>query len=120
MVAKIQYDILLHLAERIVTELYNAACKDPKIMVCDWRAYAILESYRQYAYLIDDVEVPSIESCFNGSETFPELETNKLWEQLTTWHRTHLRAYYEGDNNASYERYLNLPMLKLDSYTLRL
>lgn len=120
MVQIYHYDILLAIAERIVSELYAVAKDDCYCMVCDWRAYAVLEAYKQYAYLIEDIAIPSIEQCFDGAATPCELAENADWKALSEMHLIHWGQYLSADDEAVYGDYLNQTTLRLEHYTLAL
>lgn len=120
MVQIFHYDILVAIAERIVAELYAVARKDSRIMVCDWRAYAVLEAYRQYADLIDAIDIPSIEQCFSGVATPTGLADDENWKALSEMHLIHWLRYQEQDGETIYADYLNQSVLDLEHYTLSL
>lgn len=120
MAHNIDYDILVAIAERITEELYSVVVNNPEIMVCDWRAYAILESYRQYANLIEPIAIPDIEECFCGDMTPAELYLNDTWNALSELHDFHWLHSRNNDFAAIYERHLNCTKLILEHYILTL
>lgn len=120
MVQNIHYDVLIAIAERITDELYDVVVHQPELMVCDWRAYAILEAYRQYADLIEPITIPDIEDCFSGTATPRELNLYDKWQILTELHKFHWRRSQNCKYASIYESLLNYSILKLEHYTLAL
>lgn len=120
MVQNIHYDILIAIAERITDELYDVVVHRPELMVCDWRAYAILEAYRQYADLMEHIRIPDIEECFSGRVTPGELNLNGKWRILTELHEFHWRRSRNSKYAPIYEELLNCPILELEHYILTL
>ncbi len=118
MVQNIHYDILVAIAERITDELYDVVIHRPEMMVCDWRAYAILEAYRQYADIIDPIPIPDIDECFSGDATPGELYLNSKWVALTELHEYHWERSREENLQSVYDAFLNIPTLVLEHYTL--
>jgi hypothetical protein len=114
------YEILVAIAERIVSELFAKAKRDPQIMVCDWRAYAIRQAFREYSNLIDQINVPEIEECFSGSVFIPELLLMEEWKALSVWHEIHSDRYHNGYGEHTYGHYLDMETLKLEHYVLTL
>ena len=120
MVQNIHYDILCGIAEGILDELYDVVVQRPEMMVCDWRAYAILEAYRQYADLLEPIQIPDIEECFSGSATPAQLYLNDTWCVLSELHEIHWRRSRCKDFAPIYESYLNCSRLVLEHYILTL
>lgn len=118
MVQRIHYNILSAIAEDVLDELYSEVKDFPEMMVCDWRAYAILEAYRQYSYLFDGTVIPPIEDCFSGVAIPPEVRLSKTWVALTVMHNFHWRRYEEGADACIYDSLLNLDCLTLTTYKL--
>lgn len=116
----IHYDILCGIAERILDELYDVIVHRPEMMVCDWRAYAILEAYRQYADLMEPIPIPNIEECFSGIATPAELYLNDTWNALTELHEIHWHRSRCKDFAPIYKSHLDCTRLVLEHYVLTL
>lgn len=120
MVQTINYEILALLATRIIDELYDAVKEHQELMVCDWRAYAILEAYRQYDVIIDCINVPTIEECFDGSVTPKQVSNTEKWKALAEMHKFHWQRSQSAIFASEYETLLNKTTLALEHYTLSL
>jgi len=120
MVQTINYEILALLATRIIDELYDAVKEHQELMVCDWRAYAILEAYRQYDVIIDSVNIPTIEECFAGAVTPKQGSKTKNWKALAEMHEFHWHRSQSAIFASEYETLLNKTTLALKHYTLSL
>ena len=120
MVQTINYEILALLATRIIDELYDAVKEHQELMVCDWRAYAILEAYRQYDVIIDSISIPTIEECFDGAVTPKQVSKTKKWKALTEMHEFHWQRSLSAVFACEYEALLNKTTLALEHYTLSL
>lgn len=120
MVQSINYDILSAIAKDVLNELDSEVQKFPEMMVCDWRAYAVLESYRQYSYLFGDTVIPPIEDCFSGEAVPHAVRTSKVWRELAKLHEFHWSRYSDREDPDIYEALLNMENLPLKSYMLRL
>ena len=120
MVQTINYEILALLATRIIDELYDAVKEHQELMVCDWRAYAILEAYRQYDVIIDSINIPSIEECFAGIVTPKQVRETKNWKALAEMHEFHWQRSQSAIFASGYETLLNKTTLTLEHYTLSL
>lgn len=118
MVQNIHYDILSAIAENVLDELYSEIQNFPEMMVCDWRAYAILEAYRQYSYLFDATIIPPIDECFSGEAVPPKVRLSNVWSALTELHELHWQRYMDGEDPDIYDALLNLDSLPLANYTL--
>lgn len=114
----IHYDILKAMAFRILDELYIVVKEENRLMVCDWRAYAILETYRQYNEIIDDINIPDIDDCFSGVATPEMVKDCKQWEILTKLHNHHWYRSQDFRYSEEYERFLNIDKLILEHYIL--
>ncbi len=120
MVQSINYEILALLATRIIDELYDAVKEHQELMVCDWRAYAILEAYRQYDVIIDSINIPTIEECFAGAVTPMQVSKTKNWKALSEMHEFHWHRCQSANFASEYEALLNKTTLALEHYTLSL
>lgn len=120
MVQTINYEILALLATRIIDELYDAVKEHQELMVCDWRAYAILEAYRQYDAIIDSINIPTIEECFDGTVTPKQVSKTKNWKALSKMHEYHWERSQSANFASEYEALLKKTMLTLEHYTLSL
>lgn len=114
----IHYDILGFFAEDIVAELYAKVQQDARLMVCDWRAYAILEAYKRYSVMMGISYVPDIEQCFSGEVTPTALKESAIWNSLGELHELHWGRYNEVGGSREYSRYLNITKLCLEHYIL--
>ena len=120
MVQTINYEILALLATRIIDELYDAVKEHQELMVCDWRAYAILEAYRQYDDIIDSINIPTIEECFAGVVAPTQVSKTKNWKALAEMHEIHWQRSQTDAFSDEYEALLNKTTLTLEHYTLSL
>ena len=120
MVQTINYEILALLATRIIDELYDAVKEHQELMVCDWRAYAVLEAYRQYDVIIDSINIPTIEECFDGTVTPKQVSKPEKWKALTEMHEFHWQRSQSTAFANEYEVLLNKTSLALEHYTLSL
>ncbi len=120
MVQTINYEILALLATRIIDKLYDAVKEHQKLMVCDWRAFAVLEAYRQYDVIIDNINIPTIEECFDGAATPAQVSKTKNWETLGEMHEFHWHRSQSAIFASEYETFLNKTTLTLEHYTLSL
>lgn len=112
--------MLAFVAQDIIRELYDAARKDPKIMVCDWRAYAVLRAYRECAVSFGIfLAEQSIEELFSMRGIPVEVSANYLWTRLGEWHTLHHLEYLRLGERV-YGAYLDADKLRLPSYTLGL
>lgn len=116
----IHYDILSFIGGEIVAELYATAKKDNRIMVCDWRAYAIHEAYRLYGLLMGTFFIPEIDDCFNGSAVPEEIKSSEKWKELGELHNYHWDRYNTDIGEYEYSDYLNQSVLVLDHFRLSL
>lgn len=116
----IHYDILSFIGGEIVAELYATVKKDNRIMVCDWRAYAIYEAYRLYGMLMGTFFVPEIDDCFNGSVVPEEIKSSNQWKNLGKLHDYHWNRYNSGISEQEYSPYLNQSVLTLEHFRLSL
>lgn len=120
MVQTINYEILALLATRIIDELYDVVKEHQELMVCDWSAYAILEAYRQYDVIIDSINIPAIEKCFDGTATPKQVSKTEKWKGLTEMHEFHWQRSQSAVFASEYEALLNKTTLALEHYTLSL
>jgi hypothetical protein len=118
MVHKIHYDILDALTLRILDELCSLVRENSKLMVCDWRAYAVLEAYRQYNHIIDQIAIPTIDECFSGSATTTGIANTEQWKYLTKMHDFHWHRSQDVNHSSEYEELFNICSLRLHNYVL--
>ena len=117
---KIETSLLNWVANEVCEELYSVARKDPKIMVNNWCAFAILAIHREAQSIIDTVKIPSIDECMAGLYEPPELSQNPKWKQLKSWHSHHWKLSQIDVLEPLYSDYIYRLKLYLPHFVLTL
>lgn len=115
-----EIDLLNWVAREVCNELFAVAESDPKIMVNNWCAFAVLEIFREAASILDSIAIPFIDECMAGKHEPLILASNPKWKQLKSWHYKHwlLSQFYFMESQ--YAKYISMPKLHLEHYTLGL
>jgi len=116
----LETDLLSWIAQEICDELYDIASADPKIMVNNWLAFAVLATYREAANIIGNILIPSIDDCMAGKFEPSGLAHNSKWEQMKTWHSEHWFLSQFDDLESEYADYIAMTKLCLHNFTLGL
>ena len=109
-------DILSACAEPIISELYELAMADTRIMACNWLAYATRAIYRKANSIDGTIAVPTLDDCFSGSADTSAFSNNPKWSILTYWHSYHWGRAQEHE--AEYADYFSITTIKLASAEL--
>lgn len=107
---EIEIGLLDWVANEVCEELYLIAQADPKIMVNNWCAFAILAIHIEARSIIDTIKIPTIDECMAGLHEPPDLSHNPKWEQLKAWHSYHWEL---SQSPALWEMYL--PYIRMSS-----
>ena len=105
-------------AEIIIDRLYELALCDNRIMVCNWLAYALLASYRVVNELTGNVDVPTLDECFNGSAVPTVLATSPKWRILQSMHEFHWKRANTPEGEQEYENFFSIVAMDLDGFIL--
>lgn len=110
----------MKILEEVCDELYAVASADHRIMVNDWRAFAVLAAYRELAKYMAPISIPNIDECLSGAATPPEVISSTKWKALSAWHRLHWAQSQGEEGEADYADYLCMDSLHLPHYDLTL
>lgn len=111
-------DLLSQIAREVCDELYSVAKTEPRIMVNDWTAFAVLAMYRELSLVLGGGHVPTIDECFAGEHEPRILANNPKWRQLKAWHSEHWSLSQEEEWEQSYIPFIFRPTLRLEHYVL--
>lgn len=120
MVQNYETDLLNWVAREVCDELFAVAESDPKIMVNNWCAFAVLAIFREAASILDSIAIPSIDECMAGKHEPPILVSNTKWKQLKSWHYEHWQLSQFDFMESQYAEYIFMPELHLKHFTLGL
>ncbi len=120
MAQKLETDLLSWVAIEVCDELFAVAASDPKIMVNNWCAFAVLAIFREAASILDSIVIPSIDECMAGKYEPRILSCNPKWEQLKSWHSEHWLLSQFDFMESQYTEYISMPELHLEHFCLGL
>lgn len=111
-------DLMSALAVDLCDELYEVAKRDPKIMVNNWCAFAVLALFREISLLLGGTRIPSIDECLAGKNEPAVLTLNPKWEQLKAWHNYHWELSQSPAMWEVYYPYISKQSLIIGRYVL--
>lgn len=116
----IEIGLLDWVANEVCEELYSVASADPKIMVNNWCAFAVLAIFREASTILETIKIPTIDECMAGYYEPPALAENPKWEQLKAWHSEHWLLSQIDGIEGEYSAYIAMTELHLQHFTLSL
>lgn len=111
-------DLISALAIEVCDELYEVPKRDPKIMVNNWCAFAILAVFREISLLLGGIKIPTLDDCMAGKFEPQILLDNPKWKQLKAWHLFHWEQSQECLLWPVYFPYISKPSLVVGRHVL--
>ena len=101
-------DLLSAVATEVCDELFSVAERDPKIMVNNWCAFAVLAIFREVSLILGGAAIPTLDECMDGGHTPQCLLRSAKWGQLMSWHEEHWQKSLHSITNHRPTRSISL------------
>lgn len=111
-------DLLSAVATEVCDELFSVAERDPKIMVNNWCAFAVLAIFREVSLILGGAAIPTLDECMDGGHTPQCLLRSAKWGQLMSWHEEHWQKSQFPELWPLYEPYIFTQSLIIGRHVL--